>query len=56
MASPAAAPIVSQPPAEFTCPACLNYNRFDGTEKQQRCTACGEFHETRVLLEDGWAL
>lgn len=55
MASPILATQPAQP-AEFTCPACLNYNRLLPLESQQRCTACGEFHDTRVLLADGWAL
>jgi hypothetical protein len=58
MASPQATFILSQQPepTEFSCPACLNYNRLLPLEPQQRCTACGDFHDTRVLLADGWAL
>lgn len=43
-------------PAEYTCPCCLNYNRMQPGEAQQRCTACGEYTNTWVLIEDHWAL
>jgi hypothetical protein len=41
----------------FTCPACLiTGQRYDSGEEQQRCKTCGSFHNSDVLILDGWTI
>ena len=41
---------------EFACPSCQCWSRFEPEEEYQRCQTCGAFHETNILLADGWTL
>jgi hypothetical protein len=40
---------------DFTCPECGASSRFEDTESLQRCSSCGAFHQSVVLLEDNFA-
>jgi hypothetical protein len=43
-------------PESFACPECRTANWLVAGIPEQRCTACGCFHKTTMLLVEGWCL